>query len=89
MGMFLNSSAPFQNYKSTAGSAFFVDKSPMIGELIPFLGTEQRYFCITRPRRFGKSVMANMLAAFFQKTPDGAALFGRLAIAKNRHYREL
>ncbi len=88
MGMFLNSSAPFQNYKSTAGSAFFVDKSPMIGELIPFLGTEQRYFCITRPRRFGKSVMANMLAAFFQKTPDGAALFGRLAIAKNRHYPE-
>ncbi len=51
MGMFLNSSAPFQNYNSTTGSAFFVDKPPMIGELIPFLRTEQRYFCITRPRR--------------------------------------
>ena len=43
---------------------YFVDKSEILEELIPALQQEQRFFCITRPRRFGKTVMANMIAAF-------------------------
>lgn len=47
---------------------FFVDKSMLIGELIPAFGRKNRYPCITRPRRFGKTVMASMIGAFFEKT---------------------
>lgn len=68
MGMFLNSAAPFEEYKSIAKTRFFVDKSSMIEEIISAAMVDgQKYFCITRPRRFGKSVMANMIGAFLKK----------------------
>lgn len=67
MGIYLNSKSPSDAYKAAASEKYFVDKSALIAELIPALGTSQRFFCITRPRRFGKSVMADMVAAFFGK----------------------
>ena len=67
MGMYLNSRTPFESYKSTKAGAYFVDKTSLLGELIPAFGTEDRYYCITRPRRFGKSVMANMAGAFWAR----------------------
>lgn len=87
MGMFLNSIAPFEAYKATKAGAYFVDKSNLISELIPAFGTEDRYYCITRPRRFGKSVMANMIGAFFCKATDAADLFHDLAILNAPKYR--
>lgn len=47
------------------GSPYFVDKSAILEEIIPRIGTTENYICLTRPRRFGKSVMANMISAFF------------------------
>ncbi len=81
MGMFLNSRIPFDLYASAATEKYFVDKSNLISELIPALGKSQRFFCITRPRRFGKSMMANMVGAFFEKTADAGTLFSALNIA--------
>lgn len=81
MGVFLNSRVPFDLYRATAAEKYFVDKSVLLAELIPALGRNQRFFCITRPRRFGKSVMANMVGAFFGKTEDTGGIFGRLKIA--------
>ena len=63
MGMFLNSIAPLEAYKLVVTSLYFVDKSALIEELIPALDMERRYICITRPRRFGKTVIATMIAA--------------------------
>lgn len=48
----------------------------------------QKYFCITRPRRFGKSVMANMIGAFFEKDLDGKDIFHKLEIARWSDYSE-
>ena len=81
MGLFLNSRIPYDSYKATASDKYFVDKTALIAELIPALGRNQRFFCITRPRRFGKSVMANMIGAFFDRTEDSSEIFGRLQIA--------
>ena len=47
------------------GSPYFVDKSAILEEIIPRIGTTENYICLTRPRRFGKSIMANMIGAFF------------------------
>lgn len=71
MGMFLNSIAPCEQYRDVFESRYFVDKSLLIEEVISAMTVNnQRYLCITRPRRFGKSVMANMLAAFFGNAVD-------------------
>ncbi len=88
MGMFLNSIIPFTSYQTTASGKYFVDKSALLGELIPSLGTEERFFCITRPRRFGKSVMANMVGAFFGKALDAENIFEKLMISSSELYRK-
>lgn len=86
MGMFLNSPVPFEAYKAAKAGVYFVDKSDLLGELIPAFGTEDRYYCITRPRRFGKSVMANMVGAFLCKASDAEELFHNLTILKDKKY---
>ncbi|MCI9213069.1 MAG: AAA family ATPase [Ruminococcus sp.] len=83
MGMFLNSLAPFEAYRAAKAGTYFVDKSDLIGELIPAFGTENRFYCITRPRRFGKSVMANMIGSFLGKAADAGNLFHDSAIMQN------
>ncbi len=87
MGMFLNSQISYKAYKAAIKDPYFVDKSELIGELIPLLGRRNRYVCITRPRRFGKTVMANMIGAFFEKTQD-KNLFDGLAVSRNKMYTQ-
>ena len=88
MGKYLNSRVPFEAYKEIARTRFFVDKSLLIGDIISAAETDgQKYLCITRPRRFGKSVMAAMVAAFFGKAVDAGTLFERLAIARSENYK--
>lgn len=86
MGVYVNSVIPYESYHEMVSDTYFVDKSRLIEELIPALGKKNRYFCITRPRRFGKSVMASMVGAFFEKNVDSRELFDRLAIADNKDY---
>lgn len=87
MGMFLNSRIPFESYRLVKRDTYFVDKTSLIEELFPFLEVEKRFICITRPRRFGKSVMANMVGAFFGKAVDAGPLFDTLRIASCAGYR--
>ena len=68
MGRYLNSRVPFEVYKEIAGTRFFVDKSLLLEDVLSAAEVDgQKYLCITRPRRFGKSIMACMVAAFFGK----------------------
>lgn len=75
MGMFLNNGDAYENYKEVVSDTYFVDKSELIAELLPAIGRSNKYFCFTRPRRFGKSVMANMVAAYFSKANDSHDIF--------------
>jgi hypothetical protein len=86
MGIYLNSIMAYYNYKELYGSPYFVDKSLILDEIIPMIGTSQKYICLTRPRRFGKSVMANMLAAFFSEGCEAKAIFDTLKIAEKKCY---
>lgn len=86
MGMFLNSLTPIDAYRSTTSGKYFIDKSNLLDELIPELGMDGRFFCFTRPRRFGKTIMANMVAAFFGKGADTQDIFHKLAIASSAEY---
>lgn len=87
MGMFLNNNVSYKAYKAVVEAPYFVDKSELLEELFPLIGRKNRYVCITRPRRFGKTVMANMVGAFFGKTAD-TNLFDGLAVSQSKAYEQ-
>ena len=82
MGIYLNSVSPYTLYKSEVCSPYFVDKSQMLRELIPLAEVGNRHVCVTRPRRFGKTVMANMIGAFFGKDVASKDVFETLKISE-------
>lgn len=89
MGIFINSIVPFEQYKDISRTRFFVDKSELIKELLQAVTLDgQQYFCITRPRRFGKTVMANMIGSFFEKAADASFIFDQLRISQYKDYQK-
>jgi len=79
MGRYLNSTVPFETYKQIARTRFFVDKTLLLEDVLNGAEVDgQKYLCITRPRRFGKSVMANMVGAFLGKAFDSGSLFEKV-----------
>lgn len=84
MGRYLDSREPFESYRGIAGTRFFVDKTLLLEDILKAVEVDgQRYLCITRPRRFGKSVMANMVAAFLGRAEETGDLFDRLEIGQS------
>ncbi len=81
MGVFLNPGPAM--LRRGRNSKPYVDKSMLIAQLNSVLGTERLYVCVSRPRRFGKSMAANMVSAYYDRTVDGAAEFAGLAIASD------
>ena len=69
-------------------SKIYVDKSELIAKTNEVLCTEQRYICVSRPRRFGKSMAANMLAAYYDRSENTEELFQNLAIREDKSYKE-
>ena len=65
MAIYLNTDTALENYKKLIKSKYFVDKSLIIGKLNNLLDTSECYVCITKPRRFGKSSIINMLGAYY------------------------
>lgn len=88
MGNYLNNTAVYDAYCREVNSPYFVDKSLLLDELIPRIETGTNYICITRPRRFGKTVMANMVASFFSWECKADGIFSKLRIAKSDLYRD-
>ena len=62
----------------------FVDKSALIDDLYRYARKENKYIAITKPRRFGKTMAANMLSAFFTKGQDAEELFSGLAVEERK-----
>lgn len=101
MGIYLNSKSPFGQFLDEASSTYFVDKSEMLEHMISLItpcgnsigqiGTEthvksSKYICITRPRRFGKTMMASMIASFFGNGIDSKPVFRNLKIGASVHF---
>lgn len=62
-------------------------KISILEELFPLVEEGNHYICITRPRRFGKTVTANLIASFFSKGCDASDVFDRLKVSGNQEYR--
>ena len=64
----------------------YVDKTGLIRLMNSRLGTKQKYLCVSRPRRFGKSYAAQMLCAYYDKTCDSHELFSTCQISADAGY---
>ena len=84
MGIYLNPGN--EGFKSAVRSKIYIDKTGLLEYTNSVLDTEQRYICVSRPRRFGKSIAAEMLVAYYDKCCDSKELFGRLKIAKCKDF---
>ena len=85
MGRFVNpDNSAFQ---VALNSKIYVDKTGLLEYTNSVLDTSDAYICNSRPRRFGKSYAANMLAAYYSKGADSEEMFSRLEISKNIDFK--
>ena len=64
----------------------YVDKTSLIPLINASLNSENRYSCVTRCRRFGKSMAAKMLCAYYDKSCDSRELFHGLKAEQDRSF---
>ena len=72
----------------SARNGEYVDKSELISVINQTLFTKRRFSCVTRCRRFGKSLAAKMLCAYYDQSCDSRALFEDLKIVKNPTFEQ-
>lgn len=85
MGTYINiGNAGFQRARNSE----YVDKSMQIAVVNSTLDTEQSFSCVSRCRRFGKSMATNMLCAYYDKSCDLRHLFEDLKIASHPSFEQ-
>lgn len=84
MGVYLNPGN--DGFQNAVRSKIYVDKTGLLAYTNAVLETEQNHICVSRPRRFGKSMAVEMLVAYYAKNCDSKALFHGLEISKTAGY---
>lgn len=86
MGICLNPGN--RSFQMSLNSKIYIDKSRLISYTNSVINTSQRFVCVSRPRRFGKSVTADMLAAYYGREIDSSGQFCGLSIAGDDSYQK-
>ena len=86
MGIYLNPGNI--DFQQSLNSKIYVDKSMLIDYTNSLIYTEQKYICVSRPRRFGKSMAANMLSAYYDCKHDSRQMFKDLKISGSDSYEQ-
>ena len=86
MGFYIN--AGNEDLKEALASEIFVDKSLVLAKLCSLMGTKQKFVCVSRPRRFGKTTVRDLMVAYFSKGCDSREMFSNLKIAKEPCFEE-
>ena len=84
MGNYLNPDN--SKFQRAVNSDIYVDKTGLIKYTNRVINTMQAYVCVSRPRRFGKSMAADMLTAYYSRGCDSRELFAGLEIAKDENF---
>ena len=101
MGVYLNSPIGYGLFQEAYSLSYYVDKTDILSELVPLVelkknsrertgvyqGKGLKYVASTRPRRYGKAVMANMNVAYFGKGADSHEEFDTLKVSKYAWYK--
>ena len=86
MGIYLNPGN--RGFWESIRSEIYVDKTGLIACTNKLLNTEEKFACVSRPRRFGKSMALKMLAAYYGRGCDSRELFAGLKIEKDSSFEE-
>ena len=86
MGIYLNPDN--KGFLKSIRSEIYVDKSGLISCTNKRINTEEQFICVSRPRRFGKSMALKMLAAYYSCGCDSADLFRGLKIERDETFQE-
>ena len=86
MGGYLNPGN--EKFGEALNSQIYVDKTGLIEYTNRVMYSNQKYVCVSRPRRFGKSMAANMLAAYYSRGCDSRELFQGLKISRTDAYEK-
>ncbi len=86
MGIYLNPKN--KAFWESTRSKIYVDKTNLIAHTNEFINTREKYVCVSRPRRFGKSMTIEMLAAYYSRGCDSADLFKGYEIEENESFPE-
>lgn len=85
MGIFVNpDNSAFQ---VALNSEIYIDKTGLLEYTNKVMNTLQGYICNSRPRRFGKSITANMLTAYYSKGCESEKMFSGLEISEYPDFR--
>ena len=86
MGKYLNPDN--DSFKQSVNSEIYVDKTGLLKYTNRVINTLQGYLCVSRPRRFGKSMAATMLSAYYSRGCDSKELFSKLEVAKSENFEK-
>ncbi len=86
MGIYLNPGN--ENFRSMLKAPIYVDKTMMLKTLNDFIDRDNKYICVSRPRRFGKTIASEMIAAYYSRGCDSHVLFEKLKISKAEGYED-
>ena len=86
MGIYLNPGN--DGFWEAVRSEIYVDKTGLIAQTNRYINTLQKFICVSRPRRFGKSIALNMLAAYYSSGCDSGDLFKGRKIESDKTYQE-
>ena len=87
MGIYIN--AGNENFKAALAEEIFVDKTLILKKFCSFLNTRSsKFICVSRPRRFGKSIVRDLMVAYFSKGCDSREMFSKLKIAGDPCFEE-
>ena len=86
MGRYLNPG--MESFEKSVNSEIYVDKTGLIGYTNRVMNTLQGYVCVSRPRRFGKSMAANMLTAYYSRGCDSREIFSKFEISESPDFEK-
>ena len=104
MGIYLNGKRAYSLFQEDCAMTYYIDKTEMLDEIVrileqkgnaveetgAFRGKKMKYLCVTRPRRFGKTLNLSMLECFFSNQYAGRSdLFEGLSVWREEKYRSL
>ena len=80
MGLYLNPNA--DAFMQNKNKKIYVDKSQIIYELNDLIDSDDNFVCLSRPRRFGKSMAGNMISAYYSKGCDTREVFSQMKLGQ-------
>ena len=84
MGLYLNPNA--DAFQMGLNAEIYIDKSLVLAELNKLACTQGNFVCISRPRRFGKSMVGNLVSAYYSKGCDTRSIFSQMKIRQTPDY---